>query len=851
MAENIELAKFNLNVSDIVKGATVLKKEIDAIKEEQKDLKKNGEESSTTFVENAGRLKALNSEYGKHIKALAETAKQATDTETREARLEVVLGAEVKTIKEARQQNKLLNDLRNTANLTTAEGQAEIEQLNDALDRNNAIIKENVDQYTQQKINIGNYTESINEALSGTDRLTGNIGGLSGGLSGAVSGMVSFTKASLAFLATPVGLVLGVIAGAFLLIKNALDRSEESTNKLKKAFAPFIGIIQKALSFLEPLGEFLIDGLVAGLEFVEEAIYTVTDAFAGILDFLGFDDLANSIKAVNKELREGAKGAQELADAEAELEKAQRKARLVQLEYLKEAEELRQVRDDESKSIQERIKANDELGAVLEQQLQEELAIANQALIVANLRIEQEGRTKEALDAQYEALTEIADVEERITGQRSEQIVNRVSLEKEAVEKAREANEARIAGLEEELALYESTNGFRATTLREELDFERELSRQKLAILKDELNSKLISQEAYQAEVNNLNTELARREAELLIDNAFKALEVQRELNTKKLEANAFLSDTEAERRKLVQQQIFEDELAFQQLQLEQGLINQDEFDKSIRELKEQNRIAFEAIDKEREAVKLEEEKELRALRFEEELQRKLDEGATALEIERAQAQEARALAQQQAQQDLENGLISQELYRARLAQIDSQYNQGEAERSAILRDQKIANVQGVLSAVSGLIDKNSKAGKAVSLAQAGINTFEGISEAVASAPFPANLPAILFASATGFGAIRNILKTKIPSMSGGNVGGGGGGSSRPKSQGLGLSGKSVNVSSNNAVVQRDIENQNPNQGANIEEAVREGSRQGTSEGANTGIRDLSENRQIANESAF
>ncbi len=68
------------------------------------------------------------------------------------------------------------------------------------------------------------------------------------------------------FIMTPVGAVLAVIVGAFLLVKNAMDRSEDSTNKITKAFSAFSGITNALRKMLVPLGEFLIDGIVKGFE---------------------------------------------------------------------------------------------------------------------------------------------------------------------------------------------------------------------------------------------------------------------------------------------------------------------------------------------------------------------------------------------------------------------------------------------------------------------------------------------------------------------------------------------------------------------------------------------------------
>jgi hypothetical protein len=323
----IELARFNFNEDDIAKGASEILRVMKRIKDEQKDLKAAGKETSTQFVKNTADLKGLNQEYNRHIKALSATGKQAQKTAIREEALELVLNQEVKTIKEAREQNKLLNELRNDANVLTEKGQQELLLLNEALDRNNKLIKENVDAYTKQKINIGNYKEDIKSALEetnifsgGLDGLIGRLGGLisksqeaggvgnvlGGALSNAGKGMLGFTKATLAFIATPIGAIIAVLVAAFLLIKNALDRNEESMNKLKKAFAPFQGILNKVMQLLEPLGEFLIDGIVFAMELAEQAIYDMQEALASILDFLGFEKFAQNVRDFNEALKQGA-----------------------------------------------------------------------------------------------------------------------------------------------------------------------------------------------------------------------------------------------------------------------------------------------------------------------------------------------------------------------------------------------------------------------------------------------------------------------------------------------------------------------------------------------------------------
>tara|TARA_R110000796_G_scaffold120506_1_gene234636 strand:+ start:10333 stop:12903 length:2571 start_codon:yes stop_codon:yes gene_type:complete len=853
--ENIDIAKFNFNIDDVLRGATLLKKEIDALKKSQTALKKEGQTSTVQFVEQEAAIKGLNTEYQRHVKALVATGKQAQDTAIREQLLDNVLGQEVKTIKEAREQNKILNDLRNNTDLETQTD--DLDLLNDQLDRNNALIKDNVDAYTQQKINIGNYKQDILDALSTQNLLANGTGGLKTAFQTAASGVTSFTKATLAFIATPIGAVIAALAAVFLLVKNALDRNEESVNKLKKAFAPLGGIVNALLGALEPLGEFLINGLVKYFGLVETAVYTLIDSLSTVLDFLGFESAAKSVQAFSDSIQNASEESKKLAEAEAELEKSQRKSRLTLLQYQKQAEEFRQIRDDESKSIAERIQANNELGAVLEQQLQDELAIAQAALLVTQLRIDAEGATSELLDRQAEALTEIADIEERITGQRSEQIVNRVGLEKEAEEKRQEAIDKSLEKQQQEIDLFVANSGIRAKTLAEELELEREISKQKEALLKEELKNKRISELEYATAIQEIKNEDAQKSAELLAENAFREVQSVIDKNIKIREQEGFLSEQLALDKIASQQAQFESEQAFALLQLEQGLINQTEFDLQIDELKEANRILQKEIADERAIVEKEEALELRALEFEETLALMEAENATRFEIENAMAEEQKAVQLQALEDDFANQLISQEVYEARKASIERKADAEEGKREEILAQQKIQAISASLDVVAGLVDKNSTAGKAIALAQAGINTFQGISAGV-KLGYPAAIPAVALAALTGAKAIQNILKTKVPSATGkGNVSGGG--SAPNVSSGVGgvnLGGKGVNLTSiaasGSSAVQQQLDNttgRNASQG--IQDAVMAGAKEGTEMGANDGITNLSSNKSIQNQSSF
>lgn len=123
--------------------------------------------------------------------------------EATEKALTEALNQQAKSIKEAREQNKLLTKARNEINVTTKEGVERLNQLNAKIDANNRLIKQNGDAALKQKMNIGNYKSS----LEGLDSILESVGGRFGP---AISGAVKLTKSL-----GPLGAVLGVVVGLF------------------------------------------------------------------------------------------------------------------------------------------------------------------------------------------------------------------------------------------------------------------------------------------------------------------------------------------------------------------------------------------------------------------------------------------------------------------------------------------------------------------------------------------------------------------------------------------------------------------------------------------------------------
>ena len=131
----------------------------------------------------------------------------------------------------------------------------------------------------------------------------------------------------------------------------------------------------------------------------------------------------------------------------------------------------------------------------------------------------------------------------------------------------------------------------------------------------------------------------------------------------------------------------------------------------------------------------------------------------------------------------VDNELQMHQQLRSSMAMIDQQYaNQADQIRKDSLkktREQKMAElsiIAGTLGSLSNLAGENAQAGKALSAAEAIINTYTGATKALAQGGiFGAVAAAGVVAS--GIASVRQIYATPIPAT----TGGGGGSAPRPQ----------------------------------------------------------------------
>ena len=114
--------------------------------------------------------------------------------------------------------------------------------------------------------------------------------------------------------------------------------------------------------------------------------------------------------------------------------------RLVE-QYDLEAETQRGIRDDVRLSIDERIAANIELGAVLERQSEAE-KLAVQAQLDSLTQLEQlEGKTNETIAQRFELETELLAIDAKVKGFQAEQLTNEAALQDERIANIQELSD--------------------------------------------------------------------------------------------------------------------------------------------------------------------------------------------------------------------------------------------------------------------------------------------------------------------------------------------------------------------------------------------------------------------------
>ena len=276
--------------------------------------------------------------------------------------------------------------------------------------------------------------------------------------------------------------------------KNIFENPLESVKSLGKAIQD--NLIERAKSLLEVYG-FLGKALVklfegdfkGALDSVKEAGKELVDVYTGVDGSAekiadGLAKVATAAADYGKEIVNNAKENVKLQN-EAEIATAQQ-SRLVE-QYDRQAEKLRQIRDNDLLTLEERTAANDELLVVLNAQEEAMLKQAEAQVKAAQAAVDKNANIENQI-ALTDALANKEGVLAQVEGFRSEQDANRTALKKEQLELTNSQTQAEgertIAELEANAELIENEY-YKLEVLRDVAEQEKQIQTDLLTAKRD------------------------------------------------------------------------------------------------------------------------------------------------------------------------------------------------------------------------------------------------------------------------------------------------------------------------------------------------------------------------------
>ena len=334
------------------------------------------------------------------------------------------------------------------------------------------------------KSNIGEVAEGVDKASTATKELSKNTKDAGESAKKASKGFGTLVKS--------LG-IIGLLASAFTALKEAMGKNQKVIDILNTAMTSvsivfndffkliegnigtiighFKDLFENPVEKIKELGiaitEGLVDRFMELLDVVglvgKSLVQLVIGDFSGALDtikqagretvdvFTGVDEsLESVVETITAYTTETLKQADAITQTAKAADRAAVQFAMLNAQFLKDAELQRQIRDDETKTFEERIEANNKLNTILEEQqkLQREQV---QIGITAAQQQYDINASEENFIALQESKVAMLELEETITGQLSEQKTNQVSLEKELLETQNQLRAEGLAGMEREL----------------------------------------------------------------------------------------------------------------------------------------------------------------------------------------------------------------------------------------------------------------------------------------------------------------------------------------------------------------------------------------------------------------
>jgi hypothetical protein len=347
--------------------------------------------------------------------------------------------------------------------------------------------------------------------------------------------------------------------GIVKTFKSIFQNPREAISKLGDAIKE--NLIERFNSFIDTIGYLgstlkkLFTGDFSGAaDEAKKAGKEMVDVYTGVNNTVdrSVDAFNDAVDAISEYTKETLDAAAAMVKLEKQVKIAQAVNKGLVEQYDRLAENQRQLRDDESSSIEDRIKANNKLKTVLDNQEKQMIKGADLAIKAAQIQYDQNKSVENyvnLINAKNEKLAILAQIE----GLRSEQLENQNGLQ----EDLNELNQTSIDGTNER---YISTLKFTAELEKTELgklmkDKIRIAEEQRLAL--EDLNYKRTlykkgTQGRADAEQEYLNKKLSLDQQSVLNDRAIQEERIS-------LTNEVFLKEEEMRARELEARNLFEE----------------------------------------------------------------------------------------------------------------------------------------------------------------------------------------------------------------------------------------------------------------------------------------------------
>lgn len=715
MAEKIELFELDIDMDALLSKSADVQKNIAALSVEMKDLKKafvEGSISTEDYYKEFSKLDAALKTNRKELNTSQKLVQAYTDNQSKQIQIIKQTDGSINQLSAALAKNR---ELYRNLSKEQRENEAIGGRLLQVINEQDQEYKNLSKSIGVTQVEVGNYKEQMSEALAEQQVAGFSLKNLQATFSSTV-GVIGAVGAGLAALAK---LYISSSAGAADL-KNAQDQLSFATNKFGRELANLVGADGKG------------GGLLSQLAFeFNRFVFGISTAVEG--------SIAASLGRMQQEF--------EVASFETEK---------MAKDQLRRAEELRQIRDEERNSLEDRIAANEELKRVIDERERDQVAFQNKRLEVASVQLAMDKDNLELQKQVKEIEREIADIQEEASGFRSEALANDLALFRENVEQRALLSQAEIderllivkKGSEEELKLLLEKNEL---TKRSELEAAGQNANLRATALQNAKNEELrIIQEFEAQRIAELDAAAQENIASMQ-----EELRLFISMNQSKLQNTTQLNQELIDAEKLRLEEINRQQIEILNRQLENDLISYESFLASKQELQNKYQAQADAIDETYRQQQNELRLEREAISFEEKLMRMEIEGATEFEMQLAQLDREKQAAIAAAEAEGRATTTIEEFYAKKRMDI----------KNAELANKLQASAQ-IAEGLVGLLGEETEAGKFFASAKAIIDTYQAANLALATYPPPFGAIAAGVSIATGLKNVTAIraTKTKGPS---------------------------------------------------------------------------------------